>query len=175
MIIHVYKTIMKQSIFIIACFVLIVSCNETKMENAVENKKLTLKTQPVAKDNEQTTPADPSKPLVGTWQLQLDAFDDNGNGLLDPAEREKATPNRMSYHFKPDGTCVIQGIFKGRYELKNENGKENLIVYRERIPQEEEKDPEPEHFRILSLSANELVLLMQESYNENTIWIFKRV
>lgn len=112
--------------------------------------------------------------LIGTWKLQLDAYDNNNNGLLDPEERAKATSNNTSYQFNADGTCVIQGIFKGRYELKKENGKDHVIIYREKVAGEEE-DPESEQFRILSVSEGELVLLMQESYNENTIWIFKRV
>lgn len=113
--------------------------------------------------------------LIGTWKLQLDAYDENNNGLLDPEERDKATTNTTSYQFKPDGSCVIQGMFKGRYELKKEKGKDILIVSRDKVAGEEEDDPKPEHFRILSVSDGELVLLMQESYNENTIWIFKRV
>ena len=113
--------------------------------------------------------------LTGTWKLILDAFDENNNAWLDPEERANATGNHSSYQFRPDGSCVIQGFLKGRYELKKENGKDLLIVYREKIEGEETEDPKPEKFRILSVNREELVLLMQESYNENTIWIFKRV
>lgn len=164
---------------LLLCF-LLPQCNDQKKDSATttnnnsSNKTATTTEEtPVANNTPASTGI--SGDLIGTWQLQLDAFDYNNNELLDPEERAKATPNRTSYQFRKDGTCKIQGIFNGRYEVKKENGKDNLVVYRERIVGEEDEDPKPDHFRILSVSADELVLLMQESHNENTIWIFKRV
>jgi DNA segregation ATPase FtsK/SpoIIIE and related proteins len=160
------------------CF-LFPQCSDQKKDsgkttdNNSSNSTTTAEEIPAA--NNTTASTSSSGDLIGTWKLQLDAFDDNNNRLLDPEERAKATPNNTSYQFKPDGSCVIQGMFKGRYELKKENGNDNVIVYREKMAGEEEDDPQPEKFRILSVSSEELVLLMQESHNENTIWIFKRV
>lgn len=162
---------------------LIIGCDNSKSDSSKttsgQNTSNSTNEETASTSNTATTSTDPQNTdpgsLIGTWQLQLDAYDDNNNQQLDPEERAKATPNKMSYQFKPDGSCVIQGMFKGRYELKKMNGKDQLSVYRERIPQEEEKDPDPDHYRILSHSGTELVLLMVESHYDNTIWIFKRI
>src|SRR5687767_9492919 len=106
-----------------------------------------------------------SQGLVGNWKLFLDAYDDNGNGKLDPDERKKAKPNRHSYQFKPDGSCVIMEMFKGRYEVKKDAAGDKLFVYREKVANEETTDPEPEIFRILSVSKEELILLLLEAYD----------
>ncbi len=171
----------RNTLFTMLLCSLLAQCSDQKKDsvkttpNNNPTNTTTTTTEETLATNNTTGLTGSSGDLTGTWKLQLDAYDDNNNGLLDPEERAKASPNNTSYQFKPDGSCVIQGMFKGRYELKKQNGKDNIIVYRARIPQEEDKDPEPEHFRILALSTNELVLLLQEGYNENTIWIFKRV
>src|SRR5918993_5309067 len=58
--------------------------------------------------------------IVGKWQLTLEAYDDNSNRKLDDEERKKGIQNRYSFRFNADGSCQIQDMFKGRYEIKTE-------------------------------------------------------
>ena len=111
--------------------------------------------------------------IVGKWDLALEAYDDNSNRKLDDEERKKGIKNRYSFRFNADGTCQIREVYKGRYELKTENNRKLLKVYRNRIPQEEETDPPPDVFEITSMSNNEMVLL--ETLGDHTFWIFKRM
>ena len=111
--------------------------------------------------------------IVGKWQLTLEAYDDNSNRKLDDEERKKGIQNRYSFRFNADGTCQIMDMFKGRYEMKTENNRKLLKVYRNRIPEEEEKDPPPDVYEITSTSNNELVLL--ETLGDHTFWVFKKV
>lgn len=110
--------------------------------------------------------------IVGKWDLVLEAYDDNGNRKLDEEERKKGIQNRYSFRFSADGTCQIREVYKGRYEMKTENNRKLLKVYRNRIPQEEEQDPPPDIYEIISMSNNELVLL--ETEGDLTFWVFKR-
>jgi hypothetical protein len=110
--------------------------------------------------------------IVGKWELALEAYDDNSNRKLDDEERKKGIQNRYSFRFNADGTCQIRDVYKGRYEMKTENNRKVLKVYRNRIPGEEDQDPPPDVFEITSMSNNELVLL--ETLGDHTFWIFKR-
>ena len=110
--------------------------------------------------------------IVGKWQLTLEAYDDNSNRKLDDEERKKGIQNRYSFLFNADGSCQILNMYKGRYEIKTENSRKLLKVYRNRIPEEEEKDPPPDVYEITSMSNNELVLL--EDLGNHTFWVFKR-
>jgi len=143
-------------------------------ETAPKHENSDAKTEKVSNNSNNSAGESQSDGLLGKWKLVLNAFDDNNNGLLDPGEREKAVPNSHSYHFKPDGSCVIMNTFKGRYEVKKENGVDKLYVYRERVKGEETEDPVPEIFRIISISKDELILLILEVHDESSIWIFKR-
>ena len=62
--------------------------------------------------------------------------------------------------------------FKGRYEIKTENGNKMLYVFRNRVVGEEDKDPVPDVYRIISESKNELVLL--ENEGNLTFWVFEK-
>jgi len=110
--------------------------------------------------------------LVGSWQLSLEAYDDNNNKKLDEEEKKKGIQNRYALRFNADGSCQIMNIYKGRYERKTENGKDILSVYRNRIPQEEEKDPPPDVYQIISLTKTEMTLL--ETIGDHVFWVFKR-
>jgi hypothetical protein len=111
--------------------------------------------------------------IVGVWKLTLECYDDNGNKTPDDAERKKGFKNNYSFRFNTDGSCQIQQVYKGRYEVKTEGDKKMLYVYRNRIVGEEEKDPPPDIYRITSMSKNELVLL--EDIGNRAFWIFERV
>jgi hypothetical protein len=56
--------------------------------------------------------------------------------------------------------------------VKTKGGNKILFVYRNRVRGEEEKDPPPDVYRIVSLSKNELVLL--EEMEGLTFWVFER-
>ena len=47
-----------------------------------------------------------------------------------------------------------------------------LYVYRNRVVGEEEKDPPPDVYRIITLSKNEMTLL--EDLGDLTFWVFER-
>ena len=107
--------------------------------------------------------------IIGSWSLMLQAFDDNSNGKLDDAERNKGNTNKHFYQFNADGTCLIHTLkLKGYYEQKNEGGRKRLYtyVYDEGTPVRENA------WYLISVSQTELVLLSQDQY---AFWIFHRV
>ena len=110
--------------------------------------------------------------ITGYWKLTLEAYDENENKILDEAERKKGFKNRYSFRFNADGSCQIMETFKGRYEIKTENGNKMLYVFRNRVVGEEDKDPVPDVYRIISESKNELVLL--ENEGNLTFWVFEK-
>ena len=114
----------------------------------------------------------PGDGITGYWKLTLEAYDDNGNKVLDEAERKKGIKNRYTFRFNADGSCKIQESFAGRYEVKTEGGKQMLYVYRKRVVGEEDKDPVPDVYRIISLGKTEMVLL--ENEGNLTFWVFER-
>ena len=115
----------------------------------------------------------PVDDLVGFWKLKLEAYDDNGNKILDEAERKKGIKNNYSFRFNADGSCKIVESFKGRYEVKTESGNKMLYVYRNRVEGQEKQDPPPDVYRITSMSKNELELL--ENEGNLTFWVFERI
>jgi len=107
--------------------------------------------------------------ILGSWNLVLQAFDENNNGKLDDAERKKGNTGRHFYQFNSDGTCLIHTLkLKGTYELKNEGGKKRLYTY---IIDEGKPTPENKWY-VISVSKTELILLSQDKY---AFWIYKRV
>jgi hypothetical protein len=147
--------------------VLLVLCNnnEAAQETTVTNKQVE------AASNKETDQS-PGNGITGYWKLTLEAYDDNGNKILDEAERKKGIKNRYSLRLNTDGSCKIQEVFKGRYEVKTEGDKKMLYVYRDRVVGEEEQDPPPDIYRIISASKNELVLL--ENEGNLTFWVFEK-
>lgn len=112
---------------------------------------------------------DQNDSIIGSWNLILQAFDDNSNGKLDEEERKKGNTGRHFYQFNADETCLIHTLrLKGSYELKNEDGKKRLYtyVYDDGIKVRENA------WYLISVTKTELVLLSQDKY---TFWIFKRV
>lgn len=138
--------------------------NDATVKNATVNSKA----EPQASTAAETT----GDGVVGTWQLSLEAYDDNNNKKLDEEEKKKGIQNRYALRFNADGSCQIMNMYKGRYERKTENGKDMLSVYRNRIPQEEEKDPPPDVYQIISLNKAEMTLL--EAIGDHVFWVFKR-
>lgn len=107
--------------------------------------------------------------IIGSWNLVLQAFDDNSNGKLDQEERKKGNTNKHFYQFNADGTCLIHTLkLKGSYEQKNEDGKKRLYTY---VDDEGTKTRENAWY-LISVSKTELILLSQDKY---AFWIYKRV
>lgn len=148
------------TLVILAC-----SNNNAAKENTVAVKNETT-TASAAKEN---TVA--QEGIVGTWMMHLDAFDHNENEVLDGDERAKAVPNRYRMQLNADGTCRLMDMFTGRYEIKTENGKKILRVFRKKVEGQEDKDPPPDVYVIKSLTKDELILYISLSTN---FWIFKR-
>ena len=148
------------------CIVLI-SCNNPASETKVAD---------TPKQNEVASSTEPSQSsgegIPGFWKLTLEAYDDNGNKVLDEAERKKGIKNNYTFRFNTDGSCKIQESFGGRYEVKTEGGKQVLYVYRNRVVGEEDKDPVPDVYLITSMNKNEMVLL--ERIGDLTFWVFQR-
>ncbi|HEX3166980.1 MAG TPA: hypothetical protein VHQ93_12020 [Chitinophagaceae bacterium] len=107
--------------------------------------------------------------IIGSWNLVLQAFDDNSNGKLDEGERKKGNTGKHFYQFNADGTCLIHTLrLKGSYELKNENGKRRLYTY---VDDEGTKTRENAWY-LISVTKTEMILLSQDKY---AFWIYKRV
>ena len=155
-------------IFSIASAILI-ACSNNKA--ATETTIAETKQQPGTASNTATN--QPSGDgIAGFWKLTLECYDNNGNKIPDDDERKKGIKNRYLFRFNSDGSCRIQEFYNGHYEVKNDGDKKMLYVYRNRVVSEEEKDPPPDIYRIISMSKNELVLL--EDLGNLTFWIFER-
>jgi hypothetical protein len=160
---------MKLNLIFCMAFALLIACGNNK--DAQETTVAETRQQPEATAHTQTD--QPSGDgIVGNWKLTLEAYDDNNNKTLDEAERKKGIKNGYALRFNPDGSCQIQQVYKGRYEVKTESNTKLLYVYRNRVVGEEEKDPPPDVYRIISMNKNELVLLEQEG--NFTFWVFGR-
>ena len=146
--------------------VLLVFCNNNK---AVQETSANGRVE--AASNKETDQS-PGNGITGYWNLALEAYDDNGNKILDEAERRKGIKNRYSLRLNSDGSCKIQEVYKGRYEVKTEGDKKMLYVYRARVAGEEDQDPPPDIYRIISASNNEIVLF--ENEGNLTFWVFER-
>jgi hypothetical protein len=159
---------MKSNLVYIA-FIVLIACSNNKAANETTASKPEQKSETAST----TETAQPSgEGLVGYWKLTLEAYDDNGNKTLDDDEKKRGIKNKYTYRFNADGSCKIQEFYKGRYEEKTESGNKILYVYRERIVQEEDEDPIPDVYRIISVSKSQLVLL--ENENKLAFWIFDR-
>ena len=167
---------MKQYFFYSSFVVLLLACNSNNTDTVKDIDSSSAAAAPSA--NEAPAESKRGEGILGDWKLQHEAYDNNSNGALDADERSKAIKNHYFYRFNENGSALIgassspAGAFKGRYEKKTENGKEKLYEYRDKIPGEDETDPVPEVYTIISVSGEELVLL--ESLGNNTFWIFKR-
>lgn len=155
-------------IFLITCALLIACSNNNAAQESTATK--TEQQPQVASNAEMNQP--PGDGIVGYWKLTLEAYDDNGNKTLDEEERKKGIKNRYTYRFNADGSCQIQENFKGRYEVKTEIGNKMLYVYRNRVVGEEDKDPAPDVYRIITENKNQLVLL--EKIGDLVFWVFER-
>ena len=144
-------------------------CNNNKSGQAINIAQNG--TQPEFLSNTETSQTS-EEGIIGYWKLKLEAYDHNENKILDETERKKGIQNRYSFRFNADGSCQIRESFKGHYEVKTKGGNKILFVYRNRVRGEEEKDPPPDVYRIVSLSKNELVLL--EEMEGLTFWVFER-
>ena len=163
-----------RAIFYLAIGCMLLSCgnknSEKKAEtSASETKGSSAVNQETAATNNNASSGDG---ITGYWKLFLEAYDDNSNHKLDEAERNKGIKNHYSFRFNADGSCDIMDMFKGHYEIKTENGKKILSVYRNRVPSEEEKDPPPDVYEIISMSNEELVVL--ENLGDHTFWVFRK-
>ena len=159
---------MKAFLIISYACILLISCNndkaqETKVADEPKKSEVASTTEPNQSSGDGIT---------GFWKLTLEAYDDNGNKILDEAERKKGIKNNYTYRFKADGTCRIQEFYNGRYEIKTEGGKKVLYVYRARVVGEEDKDPVPDVYLITSMTKDEMVLL--EKIGDLTFWVFGR-
>lgn len=159
---------MKTHLVILFAGNLLMSCNndkaqETKVADAQKQTE-------VASGTETNAPSGDG--ITGYWKLTLEAYDDNGNKVLDEAERKKGIKNKYTFRFNADGTCKIQESFPGRYEVKTEGGKQMLYVYRKRVVGEEDQDPVPDVYRVVSMGKTEMVLL--ENVGDLTFWVFER-
>ena len=171
---------MKQNILLIFIFgfILLLSCSSSADKNPgkevakgpTANESSSADKQPP--DNNQNEDG-----IIGDWALQLETYDDNGNHLLDEAERKKAFSNHYFYRFNADGSCLIspfavkqiQSAFKGRYDVTEKNGKKIITTYWDETDQKGQKEAQ---YSITSVNKNELVLL--ETTGNHTFWIFKR-
>lgn len=159
---------MKSDLIVCVVCTLLIACNNNSQETKVTN---TPQQQPEIASNTQTSQASEDG-ITGSWKLTLEAYDNNGNKILDEEERKKGIKNQYTYRFNSDGSCKIQEFYNGRYEEKTENGNKMLYVFRNRVVGEEDKDPVPDVYRIISMNKNELVLLEREG--NLVFWIFER-
>lgn len=121
--------------------------------------------------------------IVGTWKLIMEAYDDNNNNKLDEEERksgmQNSTPQALRNYkmqFNANGTCIVEGRYKGTYKLNDENGQQVLNVLLEaskglngqQIPASKSK------YHIKSITSKELLLLAEVAGVTYTFWLFKK-
>jgi hypothetical protein len=160
---------MKFYLIIAAAFAVFSDCNNKTPEQAANLTESSKQSEVVASTETNQTAGDG---ITGYWKLKLEAYDNNENKILDEAERKKGIQNHYSFRFNTDGSCTIRESFKGHYEVKTKGGNKILSVYRNKVKGDEEKDPPPDIYRIISLGKDELVLLEQEE--DLTFWVFER-
>jgi hypothetical protein len=160
---------MKIHLFIITIYTLLNACSNDKPTEANSVAQTSKQAEILSKTE---TNQIGEEGINGYWKLKLEAYDKNENKILDEPERNKGIQNRYSFRFNADGSCQIRESFKGHYEVKTKGGNKILSVYRNRVQAEEDQDPPPDVYRIISLSENELVLLEQEG--NFTFWVFER-
>jgi hypothetical protein len=160
---------MKFFLLLITTYILLIACSNDKPAQATSVAPTSTRPELLSTTETNQTGDDG---ITGYWKLKLEAYDNNENKVLDEAERKKGIQNRYSFRFNADGSCQIRESFKGHYEVKTKGGNQLLSVYRNRVQGQEEQDPPPDVYRIISLSENELVLLEQEG--NLTFWVFER-
>ena len=155
-------------------FLLFSACNNEKTaEETTTSTTGNNAAQPEKKETTENVPGTPGA-ITGDWKLDWEVFDDNGNWKMEPEERAKAYKNNYRLVLRPDGTSRMMNMFNGRYEVKTENGRQMLYVYRERVAGEEDEDPLPEIFHIYSAGPDELILQVVMAGEPSSFWIFKR-
>ena len=161
---------MKSNLIVCLACALLIACDNNKAAEQTPASALAEKPK-LASNSASVQPS--ADDITGQWKLKLEAYDNNENKVLDEDEKKKGIKNNYSFRFNADGTCQIQQIFKGRYEVKTESGNKMLYVYRKKVEGEEEKDPPPDIYRIITLNKNELILL--ETEGNLTFWVFERI
>ena len=163
----------KSVIALIVGLLFIYGCGDNKA--ATNEKKSADSSSPDKKGEQPTASTNSGDSIVGTWKMSLDAFDKNDNEVLDEEERKNAVANNYVLQLNSDGSCKLQQVFTGRYEVTTENGKQILRVYRKKVEGEEDKDPLPDVYIIKSVGKEEMVLLVVDGGESTTFWIFKRI
>jgi hypothetical protein len=161
---------MKPNLIICFAFASLIACGSNK---APEETKVPSTEQKTEVASNPVTDQPISDDITGQWKLKLEAYDNNENKILDEDEKKKGIKNNYLFRFNADGSCQIQQMFKGHYEVKTQGDKKRLYVYRKKIEGEEDKDPPPDVYQIISLNKNELVLL--ETEGNLTFWVFEKL
>lgn len=166
-------------LFLFLCLSLFVSCNNKKEDKTTTSSNsttpsATASTTPSATAHDNSHPSSGGTGLIGTWKMDTEIFDDNGNRIIDEEERKKAYGNRYQLQLNDDGTCKIQGMFTGRWETKNENGYPMLYIYRKKVEGEETVDPPPDVYGIVQMDATDLILQVMLAGEPSSFWLFKR-
>lgn len=162
------------SVFLLLATALI-ACNNDKGPQKTESATTTAQETTGNNDSPGETTVASNGGITGSWKLDMEVFDDNGNWIMEPEERAKAYKNNYSIQLRPNGSARIQDLFNGRYEVKEEKGRQMLYVYRERVVGQEDEDPAPDKFHITSVAPNELILQVVMMGEPSSFWIFKRV
>jgi hypothetical protein len=148
------------------------------LTNSDTNKAAANDTHAIGKKETSTEPAalfTSGNELVGKWKLSLEVPDTNENKVPDEDEVKKGFPNNYQLQLNADGSCRIQQVHTGRYETIKEKGDDMLKVYRKRIEAEEDTDPLPDIYRIVSVKKEELVLQVIDGGMPSSFWFFKRI
>ncbi|HEY0677883.1 MAG TPA: lipocalin family protein [Chitinophagaceae bacterium] len=107
------------------------------------------------------------KGVTGEWEQANTVLDQNGNNLLEEAERQKPMSTKIgSYYlkFNSDGTCLVGEMkFEGTYEVKDDGGEQTIFI----------QTGDPQRLRIKSLNSDEMVLM--PSGAPGTFLVYKRI
>ena len=166
---------MKKTFYFLPLFILIGGINsraEKNISKSNEEKKT------ITTTNNVSIYPKLAEGIVGDWKLILEAYDKNGNKVLDADERNKGIANHYFYRFSANGSCIISPFasnqlksgFKGHYTITEKSGKKILTTYWDET---EQKGQQEAQYTITSVSKDELVLL--ETTGDHTFWIFKRI
>jgi hypothetical protein len=138
--------------------------DQSTTDKTIAKQEGSPKSQPEAGDEKKISS---DNPIIGEWDQIYAVFDQNGNALLEPEERNGTKSNLgfNYFQFNSDGSCLRDKDvkFEGTWEIVEKDGKRKLHVTVNGFG-------ETYKYTIMDPVTNELLL-----YSSGVFMIFKRI